>query len=220
MSTATATMSACPGSDGHQYTAASTAATTDAVDAECVAQGAQVDILGAPALGIEPVISIIVGEASTAVTAARTGDQPGTATPTVNPSLVTVRSILLPGGEVTVPIGQSIEIPIPEPIGPSVISAAAGTTGTDENGLTYATASAVTLDLLNGEALQGGIELELAACTSAAGVTPAALPQTPTEVPEELPKTGTDGPGTAALAASLGLGALGIALLRRTRTAA
>jgi len=197
-------------------TASDTTTTAAAVTSECVAQGAQVDILGSEELGLDPVISIVVGEASTSVVASRDGSEP---VAEVDPALVTVRSPLLPGGEASVPVGQSIEIPIPEPIGTSVISAAAGTTGVDENGLTFATASAVSLDLLNGEAMQGGIELELAACTSAAGVTPAVTPAPAAPAEPSLPATGGEGPNTAALAATVGLAGLGLALLRRTRSA-
>lgn len=196
-------------------TTSGTTTTAGAVTSECVAQGAQIDVLGSEALGLDPVISVIVGTAGTSVVADRTGGQP---VAEVNPALVTVRSPLLPEGEVSVPVGQSIEIPLPEPFGTSVISAAAGTTGVDENGLTFATASAVTVDLLNGEALQGGIELELAGCTSAAAAA-AAVPAAPPAEPT-LPATGGEGPSTVALASVVALAGLGLGLLRRTRTAA
>jgi len=199
-------------------TASTTTATAGAVTAECTANGARLDVLGSDTLDLPPVISVIVGEASTSVVASRDGSEP---VAEVNPSLVTVRSALLPGGEVAVPVGQSIEIPLPEPFGTSTISAAAGTTGVDENGLTFATAGAVSLDLLNGEAFQGGIELELAGCTSAAGVTPAvAAPPTPPAAPPSLPSTGGEGPNTAALASAVALAGFGLVLLRRTRAAA
>lgn len=201
-------------------TESSTAVTAESISTECVANGARIDVLdAAPVAGVDapPVISIIVGEAGTSVVADRAGGDP---VAEVNPSLITVRSALLPGGEVAVPIGQSIEIPLPEPFGPSTISAAAGTTGVGEDGRTFATASAVTLDLLNGEALQGGIELNLAACSSAAGATPAQLPAAPTTAPPQLPTTGSDGPNPLALASTVGLAGLGLALLRRSRAAA
>ncbi|HEX4868772.1 MAG TPA: LPXTG cell wall anchor domain-containing protein [Acidimicrobiales bacterium] len=200
-------------------TESSTTVDAESVATECAADGARIDVLdAAPVAGVDapPVISIIVGEASTSVVADRAGGEP---TAEVNPSLVTIRSALLPGGEVAVEIGQAIEIPLPEPLGTSVIGVAAGTTDVGEDGRTTATASAVTVDLLNGEALQGGIELDLAACSSVAGATPAQLPQAPAPTQPTLPTTGTDGPNTLALAATVGLAGLGLALLRRTRTA-
>jgi len=198
-------------------TASSGTVTAQSITAECVANGATVDVLGSEALGLEPVIQIVVGEAGTSVVADRAGGEP---TATVNPSLVTVRSALLPGGEVAVPVGQTIEIPIPEPIGTSTISVAAGETGTDENGNTFAEANAVRLDLLNGEALQGGIELELASCASVAGATLAAAPAAPPTTLPTLPTTGGDGPNTVALASAVALAGVGLALLRRTRAGA
>jgi LPXTG-motif cell wall-anchored protein len=197
-------------------TTATTTTTGETIVSECVAEGARIDVLGSEALGLTPVLTVIVGEAGTRVVADRAT---GEATSEVNPSLVTVRSPLLPGGEVAVPIGQSIEIPLPEPLGTSVISAAAGTAGPGEDGTHFAEASAVTIDLLNGEALQGGVELSLAACASTAGTTvPIVTPDEPAEPAAPiLPTTGGEGPNTLALASALGLAGLGYALLRRTR---
>lgn len=200
-------------------TEANSSVTAESVSSECASEGARIDVLdAAPVAGVDapPVISIIVGEAATSVVADRAGGEP---VAEVNPSLVTVRSALLPGGEVVVPIGQSIEIPLPEPLGTSTISAAAGTTGVNEDGNSFATASAVTVHLLGGEALQGGVELNLAACSSAAGATPARLPSAPTAAAPTLPTTGSDGPNGLALASTVGLAGLGLALLRRTRSA-
>lgn len=200
-------------------TEASTSVSAESINSECAADGARIDILdAAPVAGVDapPVISVIVGEAATSVVADRAGGEP---VAEVDPSLVTVRSALLPGGEVAVPIGQSIEIPLPEPFGTSTIGAAAGSTGVREDGASFATASAVTVHLLGGEALQGGIELNLAACSSTAGATPARLPTAPTTAPPSLPTTGSDGPNGLALASALGLAGVGLGLLRRTRRA-
>jgi LPXTG-motif cell wall-anchored protein len=201
-------------------TASGSNVSAEAVSTECTADGARIDVLdAAPVAGVDapPVISIIVGEARTSVVADRAGGDPAAE---ADPSLVTVRSALLPGGEVAVPIGQAIEIPLPEPFGTSTISAAAGTTGVGDDGRTFANASAVSLDLLNGEALQGGIELHLAACSSLAGVTPAQLPTTTVAAAPQLPSTGSDGPNALALACAVALAGLGLTLLRRTRPTA
>lgn len=198
----------------------STSAAGGVVTSECSSDGIQIDVLGAEALGVPPVISIVLGEASTSVTADRNGGEP---TAVANPSLATIRSPLVPNGELPLSIGQTIELPLPEPLGTTVISAAAGTRGVDENGLTFATAGAFTLELLNGEALQGGIQLDIAGCTSAAGaVVPAAVtpPQTPTAAAPTLPTTGSDDTNTLALAGVVGLAGLGLALLRRSGTSA
>jgi len=197
-------------------TESTSAVTAEAVTSECVANGATINVLGSESLGLEPVIQIVVGEAGTSVVAGRDGSKP---VAEVTPALVTVRSPLLPGGEASVPVGQEIEIPIPEPIGSSVIRVAAGQTGVDENGNGFAEADAVSLDLLNGEALQGGIELELASCASLAGVIPA-VAAPPTTAPPTLPTTGSDGPNPVALASAVALAGGGLALLRRTRTGA
>lgn len=189
--------------------AATTSADATSVTTSCTSEGARIDVLSV--LDAPPLISVIVGQAGTEVAVDR---GTGTATPTVNPSLVTVESATLGPAPITVAVGQTIEIPLPEPFGTSFIRVADGATGTNEDGTTFATANAVSLDLLNSEALQGGIELELAGCTSVAGgsveapVTPAA--------PIELPTTGSDDPNPFALAGVAGLAGLGFALVRRS----
>lgn len=201
-------------------TASQSTVTADTVTSTCVSEGARIDVLDAPPVaGVDapPVLSIIVGQASTAVTASRSG---GDATAEVDPALVRVVSALLPGGEIAVPIGERIEIPLPEPLGMTYIAAAAGSTGTDDAGRTTAEASAVSIGLLTGEALQGGVQLDLAACASAAGVSPAQLPAAPPEEAPILPTTGSDGPNTLALASAIALAGLGLTVLRRTRTTA
>ena len=152
---------------------------------------------------------MIVGDAGTSV---KVDAATGEATPEVNPSLVTVVVPSL-GINQAVAVGAPIEIPLPEPIGTSVITVAGGTTGTDEAGNTFARASAVRLDLLNGEALQGGIELSLADCLSVAGASVTVTPTTDTTVPlvtpPGLPRTGGGSPNGLALASAVGFAALG-----------
>ena len=192
--------------------------TADAVTATCIANGATVDVLDVPAVGEidpPPVISVIVGEASTSVAAALDGSAPEAV---ASPALVRV---IVPTLDLDIPveIGQTIEIPLPDPLGTSTISVADGTTGTAEDGRTFATASAVSLDLLPG--LSGGVQLDLADCTSVAGasVTPAttAPPETTTTQPT-LPRTGGTGTNAWALGGAAGLALLGFSLLRRTQT--
>ena len=195
-----------------------TVRTADAVTATCAANGVTVDVLDVPAIGEvdpPPVISVIVGEASTSVAAALDGSAPEAV---ASPALVRV---IVPTLDLDIPveIGQTIEIPLPDPLGTSTISVADGTTGTAEDGRTFATASAVSLDLLPG--LSGGVQLDLADCTSVAGaaVTPAttAPPETTTTQPT-LPRTGGSGTNAWALGGAAGLALVGFSLLRRTQT--
>lgn len=201
-----------------------TSVTPTSVTAECLASGGRLDILDAPPVSTAagtvdppPVISVIIGDAASTVSVDTAS---GTGAPTVNPSLVTVVVPSL-GIEQAVAVGDPIEIPLPEPIGTSVITVAGGSTGTDAEGRTFARASAVRLDLLNGEALQGGIELSLADCLTVAGATPAAAPVSdpPAEPAQPLPRTGGTAPDGLALAVVIGAAGLGVTLLRRTRIA-
>ena len=193
-------------------TASTTTANATNVTTSCVAEGARVDVLSV--LDGPPLISVVVGRAGSTVDVDRAT---GTGTPAVDPALVTVESATLGVTPITVPVGQTVEVPLPEPFGPSYIRVADGTTGTNEDGSTFATANAVSLDLLNGEALMGGIELELAGCTSVAGAEVPVQPTAAAPVPQ-LPTTGSDDTGTLALAGLAGLAGLGLALLRRSGT--
>ena len=199
----------------------STTATATTVSSECLAQGGRVDILDTPPVGgvdLPPVISIIIGDAASSVTV---DPATGEAKPVINPSLVTV---VVPSLDIEqkVTIGQTIEIPLPEPIGTSFITVAGGSSGKTPEGDTFARASAVRLDLLNGEALQGGIELSLADCLTVAGAstTPAETTTsttTSTVAPEpSLPRTGGTSPNGLAIFAAVGLAGLGVTLLRRS----
>ncbi len=204
-------------------TASTTTADADSITTTCVAEGARIDVLDAPPVaGIDapPVISIIVGQASTEVEVDRAT---GTGTPTVSPALVTIEAPTLGPAPISVPIGQTVEIPLPEPLGTSRIVVADGATGTNEDGTTFANANAVSIDLLNGEALMGGVELELAGCASVAGATLAVAPApgpAPAEPTPTLPTTGSNDTNTLALAGVVGLAGLGLALLRRSGTSA
>ncbi len=201
-------------------TTSATEATADAITSTCTASGGRLDILDPAPVGAvdaPPVISVVIGDASTSVVAKTDGSEP---TATANPAIVTVRVPSSPQlAEVTVAPGQSIDIPLPEPFGSSTISVAAADTGTNDDGSAYARASGVHLDLLNGDALMGGIDLTLADCASVAGAAVAQPPETtvPATAPPALPRTGGTTPNPLALAATIGLAGLGFALLRRTR---
>lgn len=204
-------------------TVATSSVAADALSASCASEGARVDLLDLPATvaGIDPapVASIIVGQASTLVDVSKAD---ATATPTVQPSIVRV---VVPsmGLDQQVGPGDTVEIPLPEPLGLSRVTVADGTTGVDANGNTFATADAVAIDLLDSDALSGGIHLALASCSSVAGAAVQQIPVTTTAAitpPAQnatLPKTGSNLPNAAAVATALGLSAAGLALLRRSR---
>jgi LPXTG-motif cell wall-anchored protein len=196
-------------------TASTTTADAAAVTTSCVAEGARIDVLSV--LDAPPLISVIVGQAGSEVAVDRST---GVGTPMVTSALVTVEAPTLGPAPLTVPVGQTIEVPLPEPFGSSFIRVADGTTGTNEDGSTFATANAVSIDLLNGEALMGGVELELAGCTSVASAAVADLAVAPAEAAVQLPTTGSDDTSTLALAGLAGLAGFGLALLRRSGTSA
>lgn len=186
----------------------------------CAAQGTRIDVLDLPAVGGEdppPVISVILGDVSTRVDV---DTATGVATPVARPAGVTVIAPPL-GLQQPLALGQTLDIPLPEPLGTSTITITDGTRTTDEQGRAVAVADSVSLDLLNGEALMGGIELNIARCTSAAGATAAtvpaapAVPQAPAAATPTLPTTGSDDGRALALGATLGLAGVATALLRR-----
>ena len=200
-------------------TQASTSVQGGNVVSECAASGGRIDVLDPPpvvgGVDLPPAISVIVGSAATSVTAdLATGE----GTPEVDPAIVTV---VVPSLGINQPVGpgDNIEIPLPAPLGTSTISVAGGSTGTTEDGGTFARASAVRIHLLDSEELMGGIELALADCLSVAGANVTQPPPTTstTAPPGPLPRTGSDGPNPLALAAAVGFAALGLTLLRRTR---
>ena len=188
---------------------------------ECAATGTEIRILDLPTDALEPLVTVTVGESGTSIV---TDLSDGTSTPTASASLVTINAPTL--GEmfenVQLEVGQTIELPLPDPL-TSRIVAADGATGTNEDGTTFATASAVRVELLTGEALMGGITLALADCASVAGasVTPATTTTTTTTAPPEptLPRTGGTGANGWALAGAAGLALAGITLLRRSSIA-
>lgn len=183
----------------------------------CVSEGTRIDVLDLPAAGgvdPEPVISLILGDVSTEVTV-----ENGVPTPVSNPSGITIKVPPL-GLNQPLALGQTFEIPLPEPLGTSTISITDGVRGTDDQGRGVATADSVVIDLLNGSALMGGIELKVAGCSSTAGgpaPAPAATPpQSPPLSPQgSLPRTGSSDDRTLALAGAVALAGLGAALLRR-----
>lgn len=212
-------------------TTSTTAATDGQVVTQCVAEGARIDVLDPAGVegveGIEvdapPVLSIIVGDATTTVT---TDLATATSEAVATPAIATVIAPILGPDNAEIAIGPGAEqvIPLPAPFGNIVISVAGGTTGQTEDGQDFARASAVRIHLFEGsEELMNGVELALADCLSTAGATvaPVELPvETPAEVPSPptLPRTGTEGPNGLALAAVVGFAGLGYTLVRRTST--
>lgn len=191
----------------------------DELVSEAVANGAVIRVLDRSLLGLEPILTVVVGEASSTVTQAVDQD---TVTE-VNPSIVTidvasdVAALLgLPQSTVTLAAGETFCLPLPDPLGESCIVAADGSTSADS-----ASSSAVSLNLLDGLP-GGGVSLSLASTDNTAGadadvptpvpgapVTPAS-PSDPTPVPM-LPTTGADTPLAGVMAAAvLGLAALAV----------
>lgn len=198
----------------------STALEGGLLSSSCSAEGTRIDVLDLPAVGGEdppPVISVILGDVSTRVDV---DTATGAATPVANPAGVTI--VVPPLGlDQPLALGQTIEIPLPEPLGTSTVSITDGIRGEDEQGRSFATAESVSIELLDGEALMGGIELEVARCTSRAGAivpqveetaAPGALAAAPTPV---LPTTGAEQDRTLAVAVTFALAGAVLALVRR-----
>lgn len=189
----------------------------------CVAEGTRIDVLDLPAVGEEdppPVISVILGQVSTRVDV-DLATSAGSAV--ANPAGVTVVVPSL-GLDLALALGQTLEIPLPEPLGLSTIAVTDGTRGEDEQGRSFAVADAVSLDLLNGEALMGGIELDIARCASTASAvaSPVQEPAAPEEAappadpsPPTLPRTGPEDARPLALATTLALAGTVFAVVRR-----
>lgn len=209
-------------------TATESVAIDSAVTATCTAEGARVDILDAGELTVDdvtvdppPLASIVVGEASTSVTADLGS---GEATATANPAIATVRAPALGEAfaEIAVGPGTQQTIELPAPLGNLVISAAGAAETDNEDGSKSMQASGVRIHIFEGsEELMDGIELALADCTSVAGavITPTttAPPETTTSEPG-LPRTGGTGTNAWALGGAAGLALLGFSLLRRAQT--
>lgn len=165
-----------------------------AVTAQSAAEGAEIDVLPGLALSGAPLLSIVVGSASTISTFDR---NTGTSTPRFDPAIVTVRLGLPILGDVTeipVRLGSPLTLLAGTPL-ESTISLGAGRTVTNPDGTVGAVADGVSLQLLKG--LSGGIGIELAHAESAVGGAKASIStQTVASVlpARELAKTGTDGP--------------------------
>ncbi|HEX2275402.1 MAG TPA: hypothetical protein VHG90_16180 [Acidimicrobiales bacterium] len=152
------------------------------------AQAGQVDVLPGLAVGDAPLISIVIGSAR-AVAEYDRGT--GTATPSFDPALLTLRVL---GLTVPVAFGSPVTL-FPGTVLESTIALGAGRTVRNPDGTVAAVADGVKLELLKG--LSGGIVLELAHAEAAAGgarptVTP--KPPPPPQPRKELARTGGPDP--------------------------
>ncbi|MEO6121853.1 MAG: hypothetical protein ABIW46_00080 [Acidimicrobiales bacterium] len=187
--------------------------TTDAakVVAKATANGGEIRILPlrVDTLGVNlgPLATITIGSATAT---AEYNRSTGKSTPTVDPSLVTIKlgvTDLLPATTITVPVGTSQTI-LAGTLLESDIVVAAGRNVTNADGTVSAIADGVRLHLLKG--VSGGIELSLAHAEAGAGGSLAQI--TPVATVAELPRTG----GTPWIPIA-GIGVLGMAVLvRRT----
>ncbi|MGH9154399.1 MAG: LPXTG cell wall anchor domain-containing protein, partial [Acidimicrobiales bacterium] len=187
--------------------------TTDGarVVAKATANGGEIRILPlrVDTLGINlgPLATITIGS-STAT--AEYNRSTGKATPTFNPSLVTIKlgaTALLPATTIDLPVGVSETILAGTPLESDIV-VAAGRSVTNADGTVSAISDGVRLHLLKG--LSGGIELSLAHAEAGAGGSLALV--TPVATAVELPRTG----GTPWIPV-LGAAVLGLAVLvRRT----
>ncbi len=196
---------------------AATATTATAVTATANAAGAQIDLLPGLTLGGAPLLSIIVGQATSVSTFDRATAK---STPSFDAAVARVRlGLPLLGAAVTdipVQLNQPLTLLAGTPL-ESTISLGAGRTVTDPNtGAVASYADGVSIHLLKG--LNGGIALELAhAETGVGGQTRLTSPQqTVIPVVPSLAKTGND-PWLPLAGAGLLLVALAI---RRRVTAA
>jgi hypothetical protein len=185
-----------------------------------VASGGEVDILG---LAGAPLAKIVIGSSKAQAVYNRSTGQ---ATPSFDPSLVTVTINPLPASglaaqTLSVAPGQSLTILQGTPL-QSTITVANGTSTVNKDGSVTAIADGVSLDLLQGlgassaTATDGGIDLALAESTARVGGTPAAAPVTAAVSPttKALPFTGSTPGLPLAGAGLLGVGILG----RRVRS--
>ncbi|MGH9165865.1 MAG: hypothetical protein ACRDZW_10190, partial [Acidimicrobiales bacterium] len=136
-------------------------------------------------LEVGPLATITVSSATATATYDRAS---GKSTPTVDPSLVTIKlgaTDLLPVTEIKIPVGTSQTILQGTPLESDII-VAAGRNVTNPDGTVGAIADGVRLNLLKG--LSGGIELGLAHAEAGVG---GALAQVTPLIPNiELPRTG------------------------------
>jgi hypothetical protein len=182
--------------------------------ATAAAQGAVIEVLPRDLLELPAVLTIEVGAASNTITIDRAT---GKATVAYLPSLVTATfapdiatALNLATNPISVAPGQSQCLGLPAPLD-SCITVAGGTQSTDDQGVTHANASGVSLHLLTG--VEDGIRLDLAA-TSVEGV--GALEAAREAAPPDLARTGgtTDTLlGGALFAVAVG----GMVVVRRSR---
>lgn len=174
--------------------------TTDsgAVTAMGTAQGAQIDLLPGLTLGGDPLVSIIVGDATSTSTYDRATGQ---STPSFDPAIVRVRlGLPLLGGTITeipVTLGAPLVLLQGTPLEIS-ISLGAGRNVTNDDGTVGSVADGVSIHLLNSL-----IGIDLAHAESAVGgvqaiSTTAEVLSTPVQEVQELARTGGSpggGPG-------------------------
>lgn len=200
-------------------TEATSTASGSAASATSSTDGVVIEILG----GIVATISIGRSVATATYENDELTAEHVTAPVTITPGSALVEALGLPDTEIPVPPGQTVDLPLPDPLTSKITVA----DGEDEIGDTTArsTAANIRLDLATG--LDGG-GVVLAAADAAAAVERAAE-ETTTTVPEEtestspsdreaLPRTGGDGRWVS-IAVLLGVaGAVSALALRRVRT--
>jgi hypothetical protein len=142
-------------------TVVETKVTDGTITSTCAADGIRVDVLKGETSG--PVLSVLIGQASTEVVAPLDGS--AAPTTTANPAPVRVESPLLPGGAFFVPGFQRVELSLGDPFGTVVVSGGGWKTGVDEAGATYALVEAANLELFTG--FEAGIKLAAVGCESA-----------------------------------------------------
>jgi hypothetical protein len=170
-----------------------TATTATAVTAVANAAGAQIDLLPGLTLGGAPLLSIIVGQATSTSTFDRATAK---STPSFDAAVARVRlGLPLLGSAVTdipVQLNQPLTLLAGTPL-ESTISLGAGRTVTDPNtGAVASYADGVSIQLLKG--LNGGIGLELAHAETGVGGQTRLTSQQQTVIPvaPTLAKTGND----------------------------
>jgi len=204
-------------------------ATTTAAKVNSVGQaaGAVIDVLpGLSPLGA-PLLRIIVGDANATVDVTRApategGAVAATATPAFDAAVVRLQLGLPILGNVTdipISLGAPLTLLAGTPL-ESTISVGGGSTGTGANGLKFAIADGVSLQLLKG--LNGGIGLELAHAEATGGGQSAVLSRVQEKVvtvPEAapvLPRTGGPDGWLPLFGAALLLAAFATRRLART----
>lgn len=146
-------------------TSTTTAVSDSQLVTSCRTEGATITVLDpVPVGGIDlpPALQIVLGPVQTSIAIDLVT---GEVTPSTFPAAVRVTAPAL-GIDLPVGPGQSIDVPLPEPLGLSTIALAGPVTTTEADGTVVTTAPAVGLHLLTGSALAGGINLDLSSCTS------------------------------------------------------